>query len=204
VVVQKPGLDAKASRPTGNFYWKDDFDAPTPGFAWNMLRTPDTVWWQLQDGKLQLQPMHRSVYEKTNPAFLGRRQQHTTFEVSTEMVFEPGSDKAFAGLVLFQNDENNIMIGKCTKNGNAFVQVVNRKYGATQVLQEIALEPADARLPIRLTMEVDKGSCNLYFSIANEKKTAAATSVDITHLSTRKAKGFVGSYVGLYATSMAN
>lgn len=199
-VVKKPDGDVKGDRknffPNGNFKWKDEFDGPVLKQEWCMLRTPRETWYEIRKGKLYLEALERTIRKQENQAFLGRRQQHLVCQASVDMMFTPQSEHDFAGLVLFQNENNLVSIGLTQAKGNTVLVVDNVINGK---VSRLYCQPSSHR-EYTFCLLVDKGKCNL--GIRKGRKTEILChDIDITHLSTHKAKGFVGSFLGMYATS---
>ncbi len=204
VVVNYPALNTKAKRPTGNFIWKDDFNQAALAQEWNMLRTPRDTWYNLESGQLVLNAIDRSIYDKVNPAFIGRRQQHMGFTATTRFSFVPKSNNELSGMVLFQNEKNNIVIGKTIHDGKTSLLVINRLLGKNQVIANAAIADELANKPVQLQIVVNKGLCQIFYALGNDSMKLLAKDVDIQHLSTKVSGGFVGSYVGMYATQKSN
>lgn len=200
VVVSKPGLKT-SKRPSGNFYWKDDFNKRALVMEWNMARTPRDQWFTIRKGKLVLDATDKSIYDKVNPAFLGRRQQHMSFTASTTFTFTPQANDDLAGMVLFQNDRFNIVIGKTMKDGKPALVILNRIKGINEMVATKEIPTDVLHAPVRIFIEVNKDQCDVYYSFSQQPRVLFAKGIDIKHLSTKIAAGFVGSYVGMYATA---
>src|SRR6185295_14872574 len=63
---------------SGNFLLTDNFDTDKLGPHWIFLRTPVERWYSLEErrGYLSLQLRPQTCAEKSNPSFVGHRQQH--------------------------------------------------------------------------------------------------------------------------------
>jgi len=201
VVVSKSGLNTTIQRPTGNFFWKDDFTKAILNPEWNMIRTPEQNWYRIHKGKLILSAIEKSIYDKVNPAFLGRRQQHMTFSAKTAFTFTPKTDNELAGMVLLQNENNNIVVGKTIQNGKLVLLVESRTKGVNSSVATLEIPAMDVNATVCIFLEVNEGSCDVYYSFGKKQRQLLAKQFDINHLSTKKAGGFVGSYVGVYATA---
>lgn len=202
-VVSKAELKPEQNQLTGNFIWRDDFDADQLDQNWSFIRTPEEKWWNLKNGKLQLDAINRNLYQITNPATLCKRQQHLVFEAETELYFHPTSNKEFAGLVCFQNEANNILFGKTIEDGVTKLLVVNRRKGEIARIAEYVLTNTQKDHPLILQV---KGN-NAYYDFCLKQDTETimiAQQVDARHLSSNIAGGFVGAHIGLYATSENN
>ncbi|MFT3737464.1 MAG: glycoside hydrolase family 43 protein [Breznakibacter sp.] len=199
--VHKPGL-AKPTEtqwmPNGNFTIRDDFDSGCLDLSWVFIRTPRTQWYRLEDGNLDLTCEPVSISELKNPAFIGRRQQHHWFEVSARMDFQPKASEN-AGLVCFQNENNFYYLGVHKKGKRTVARLTKGIKGAQrEVLAEI---------PIRKSPHTDlkivgKGACiDFWVSTRQGKWRTVASGIDARHLSTDHAGGFVGTIIGMYASS---
>ena len=176
----------------------DHFDAQTLSLCWNLLRTPRDVFWSLSERPgylcLRLRPQHLS--ELTNPSFIGRRQQHINFATRTALEFTPQNSHECAGLVLVQNNEFHFRL-VVTQGAKTVVRLVKRAHGAEETLAE---QPVEAR---RLYLKVEGHGQAYSFYIASEpeKWQPIVEAVDGRILSTPVAGGFVGAYIGMYASS---
>jgi xylan 1,4-beta-xylosidase len=187
---------------SGNFSWRDDFNSPTLKMEWNMIRTPNEKWWSLSGNKLEIDAIERSINNLSNPAFIGRRQQHQIFTAETEIEFYPKTKKEIAGLVLFQNEKNYVFVGKTIIDDKPTLVIQNRIEGQTSLIVSHKLSDKDAKSALKLKFEVSGGVCKISYTSIENKSILLMDSIDITHLSTQKAKGFVGSYIGMYASSI--
>lgn len=201
LIVNKTGLNTNVRRPTGNFIWKDDFTAPALQPEWNMIRTPQENWYRIENGKLVLNAIDNSIYDKVNPAFLGRRQQHITFSAKTAFTFTPKKKEELAGMVLIQNENNNLVIGKTIQNGKVVLLVESRIKGVNSSVARVEIPAIDVEATVCIYLEVNEGSCDVYYSFNKQERQILAKQIDIKRLSTKEAGGFVGSYVGVYATA---
>jgi alpha-N-arabinofuranosidase len=203
VVGYKKGLQPIEQTLTGNFTWRDDFTQSPLGMKWNTIRTPQDHWWKIEAGALQIEVAARSLRQQVNPAFWGIRQQHLTFEVETLLDFDPRSDAEMAGMAYVQNEQNYLVLGKAFIQHRPVVVLQGVKNGIHEVLAKIDLSAPEAKQPLRLRIVVREGKADFLYGLADKASLfLLAKEVDITHLSTKKAKGFIGAYVGLYATSL--
>jgi alpha-N-arabinofuranosidase len=178
---------------------RDDFDAAELAHPWMMLRTPRETFYSLTErpGHLRLRLRPEQISAWTNPSFIGRRQQHGTFVARAVMDFAPASEAECAGLVLLQNNDFQFRFVVTLADGERVIQLIQREKGSDTVL---AQSPAPAS---RIYFHVSgAGSAYSFFvaETANQWQTVAE-SVDGALLSTQAAGGFVGTVVGLYASS---
>ena len=187
---------------SGNFNWRDEFDKPKLDMNWNMVRTPRDKWWNIANGQLELDVLSRSLNQLVNPAFLGRRQQHLNFKASTALNFNPTTDKELAGLVYFQNDKNYFVIGKTMKAEKTLVVLQSIIEGKTTTIAQKEIDQQSVNKELVFKLVVKGGKADFYFTLKGEKAVVLADKIDVTDLSTKKARGFVGSHIGMYATSL--
>ena len=207
VINKKPDLPIskeKAESLNGNFVWHDDFEKSKLDLKWNFVRTPTEKWYDLKDGKLFIKPRKESIHTETNFSFIGRRQQHLNFEVSTTFDFTPKDTMQAAGLTAFQNEKHYLLIGKRLNSDNkleVFVEKAASKFhnGKPKILAKKELG-ADAK---KLFVKIEGKGRNYDFYYKTKEKedwVLLLKNVDGSILSTKEAGGFVGTYLAMYAS----
>ncbi|MBS4207845.1 glycoside hydrolase family 43 protein [Bacillus sp. FJAT-50079] len=173
----------------------DHFDSETLGFQWNFIRTPRGEFWSLTErpGYLRLYAKRETITDVVNPSFIGRRQQHIDFSVRTKMDFRPENKDEAAGLVLLQNQNFQYRLEYVEAN----IQLVKRVDGIEEVLSSIPYEGEQ----VYYKVEAYGQSYNFYFADHAEEWQIVYEHADGRILSTEVAGGFVGTYIGMYATS---
>jgi alpha-N-arabinofuranosidase len=154
--------------------------------------------------RLRLRP--ERLTDLANPSFVGRRQQHMSFVVRAALEFKSQHDYECAGLVLLQNNEFHF---RFIITGTATVCLVRRSTPepALQLLPiSTGTDVVLAEFPIqgnRFYFKVEAHGQDYSFYIATEPEAwqPVAEGVDGRILSTPFAGGFVGSYIGMYASS---
>jgi alpha-N-arabinofuranosidase len=165
--------------------------------------------------------------EQTNPSFVGRRQQHINFTARATMDFSPQSAGECAGIVLLQNcDYHFRFVVTKAQNQNSIVRLVKREQGVETILAEkhigaagrihFKVEAVGQSYSFSFTTGLGpnpKNSCtssnktdmNEPFLVPASSGLGAwqkvAQAVDGRILSTPVAGGFVGAYIGMYASS---
>lgn len=208
LVQEKTGLVSTIEEANivsnGNFTKTDHFDSDTLGLEWNFIRTPHTKWYRInpQEKFLEIDLIETNIYEKGNPAFIGRRQQHANFEVQVEMEFHPVKDKEVAGLVCFQNESHHFFFGKVQEKGKIYLQLEKAVPGDSESGKQLIkqLELMD-NSKVSLKIEGKGKYYNFYYSFDAETWILFAGNIDASLLSTKIAGGFVGTYIGMYASS---
>lgn len=184
---------------TGNFTRRDDFSTDSLRQEWLFIRNPREKFWTMDDGKISLVPTQHTIYEVDAPAFMGWRQQHTDFTVTTQMSFNPQSEQELAGLVCYQNERSNIVFGKTLREGKETVIVIVSNGGKQAEAGRIVLDPQDKNAPLYYRIIGKGGSYDFECSTDGNAWQTVAGSVDATLLSTQKAGGFTGVVIGMYA-----
>ncbi|MBX4263180.1 glycoside hydrolase family 43 protein [Clostridium estertheticum] len=177
----------------------DDFDEDTLNLRWNFIRTPREEFFSLSErkGYLRLNLRPERITERVNPSFVGRRQQHIKFSASTLMEFTPLSENEVAGIVLLQSNDFNFSF-IYTKNGD---ETVIRLIKCTDGDEKIIAEKAVRGTSLYLKVEADGQDYSFYYGESLEKCRVLIENVDGRILSTDVAGGFVGTEIGLYASS---
>jgi xylan 1,4-beta-xylosidase len=176
----------------------DHFDDEQLDFKWNLLRTPDEFYSLAErPGYLSLKLRPQRITELTNPSFVGRRQQHLDFAASTVMEFTPSSKHEEAGMVLLQSIDYHYRFVYSIVGDQKVVKLVKRAGGEEEVLTEIPVEAS--KLYLKVTAHGQDYS--FYFGETTTNYQILKENVDGRILSTDVAGGFVGTEIGLYASS---
>lgn len=183
---------------TGNFTWRDDFDHPGLSLEWNRARTSDRQWLTLEPdtGHARLEALPVPLKQKTQPAFLARRQQHLSFVASTRLQLPLGKEVS-AGLAAFQSSDFNYFLGvREVENGiEVFLESVRNGY--LSVLARQLLSGTDPGIVLGMEQHGDK--LDFFFMREQAKETWLQRNADATLLSTQVAGGFVGTLLGIHA-----
>jgi xylan 1,4-beta-xylosidase len=175
----------------------DHFDAQTLDLEWNFLRTPREPFWSLTErpGHLRLQLRPQTLAEWANPSFVGRRQQHVNFTARAGMEFTPRTADECAGLALLQNDKFHFRF-VVTLEDKPVVCLIKCEKGVETVLARQAV-PA-GKMYFKITAAGQ--AYNFYMAEDMENWRPVAEGVDGRILSTPLAGGFIGAYIGMYAS----
>ncbi len=200
IVVNKKNLQPKDHYLNGNFIYNQPFNDPSLDYSWVFIRSPEEKFFSIENGKLRIKPLPISIEEKKSPAAVVRRQQHTCFSVETQLEFTPKTENDFAGLTLFQNERFQFLYGKTIVDGKQSL-VLYRIAKERQILATIPLEGEATLNPIKLKVEGKAGHCDFIYSLNGKDWITAVEKADASNLSTEVARGFIGTCIGLYATS---
>jgi xylan 1,4-beta-xylosidase len=198
--VKRPNLPPEAGpQPhAGNFSYDESFDHPL-GFEWVTIRTPHEAWYTVKGGALNLEPRPVAIGADGNPSFIARRQQHTDATVTTVLTYAPQIDGERAGLVAFQNSNAFYFLGVVREAGKSNVCVTKRAAtGDPEQGSTVACAPAPEGA-VTLRIAVHAGKADFAFGPKLGTLATLVDGADATILSTKKAGGFVGTIVGMYA-----
>ncbi|TDD99521.1 glycoside hydrolase family 43 protein [Flavobacterium cellulosilyticum] len=206
-VNKKPNLSPSKENiapTTGNFVSHDDFNNNQLDYIWNFIRTPLEKWYELSGGKLYIKPRKESIHTETNFSFIGRRQQHLQFEASTKLNYTLTNTLQTAGLVAFQNEKQYLLLGKRI-NSEGKTEVYLEETAATvNAGKSIILakqELKDTSKDLFLKIEGKTRYYDFYYKTTEKGEwLLLAKDIDAVILSTKEAKGFVGTYIAMYAS----
>jgi xylan 1,4-beta-xylosidase len=186
---------------TGNFTWRDEFDKPELDRVWMYVRVPKQPWVDLTGhaGQLAIEPLAEALDSLRNPAFLARRQQHTTFEASTALrvPVEAGIE---AGIAAFQNETHWYFLGvrRKGKDSELFLEKSDRE--GRRIVATAMLPASDS---LKLKIAGDAADYSFGFDAGNGWQWLKQGE-DGTLLSTDVAGGFIGAVVGPHARIAPN
>ncbi len=174
---------------------RDDFNQPRLGLEWTFLRGPATGLWSLSEapGTLRLKGSAATLDDVAMPAFVGRRQQHMRMRAATELKFDPAAKDDIAGLALRMNEEHHYTLRIAGQPRR--VELVTRVAGKSTVQKSAPLGAGPVTLQITSTPE------RYDFSFKSGKgKLRTIGTAPTNDLSTEKAGGFTGVFVGMFAS----
>lgn len=199
-IVKKEGLTPQKSYLTGNFVWRDNFDTQILANEWQFIRTPKGDWFNFGSDGLELKPIAINISAIANPAFIGRRQQHTEFEAETTLTFAPKSANEMAGLVCYQNEVHNFVLAKTLIGNNPYI-ILDRAQKENKRIAQIEIPSEYESDAIKLKVKGLKDKYSFYVSFdQGQTWNIVAEDIDAKNLSTESAGGFTGAMIGMYAT----
>jgi xylan 1,4-beta-xylosidase len=191
---------------SGNFTVRDDFDSTTLSPTWVFLRTVREPFAETtsEPGWLTIRARPDALEGPGHPALVVRRQQHARATASTAMRYRPRVPGDEAGMVAFQGSDAFYFLGVALADGKPVVTLEERSgapeggAAATRTLRSVPLEASpDSTLYLRIRAR----GATYDFSYATRPGAwvTLLADADGTMLSTKKAGGFVGTMLGLYA-----
>jgi len=178
---------------TGNFVLRDDFVGRLLQTQWMYVRVPKQPWADLalRPGWLTIHALTTPLDSLQNMSFLARRQQHQSFDASTELEV-PAKTGLSAGLAAFQNE--NAWYFLAVRRG----EVILEKRAGKQT-DTIARQPLSDASRVKLKITANARAYSFYFDADGAGWKALKENDDGSILSTEVAGGFVGAFVGPYA-----
>jgi xylan 1,4-beta-xylosidase len=185
---------------TGNFTWRDDFDAPTIRPEWLRVRMPTQPWADVQTrpGWLTIHALPEPLSTLHNPSFLARRQQHLSFDASV-LLETPQSQDVVAGLAAFQSENAWYSLGvRRLERANFPLELFLEKRSGT-LHAVVTSMPLKDRTRIRLKISGNGGDYSFYFDEDGAGWKPLTEHQDGSILSTDVAGGFTGAMIGPFA-----
>jgi alpha-N-arabinofuranosidase len=206
VVPRPAGASSAPIRNSGNFVVRDEFDDTTLAPYWEFMRTPRERWYDLMSprGSLTIEARRQTLAGNGQPSWIGRRQQHLTMSATTALHFRPEHPGDEAGISAFQSENNYYALSVARTRDTTVIQLRRRMgkpgtgTGTDSVLAQIPVR-VDTRQPIELRIAAREGSYDFSYALRPNAWITLVKDADGTILSTKKAGGFVGTMLGLYA-----
>jgi len=201
--------------PVGEPPCQEDDPVGASNLEWNTVRVPDPKtcpagsFWCMDEKtkcmRLNLRP--ETLYDATGcPSYVARRQCHMSFVVTTGLRFSGGEGEC-AGLALRQSSAFNVVL-VATREGDGYSAAVwtcerpqrNAPAQRKQVARWLAVDGPSCHLLLQIRA-VGQDYTLSWRSADEPEGSSRNVTVDGRILSTTRAGGFVGTYVGLYASS---
>jgi xylan 1,4-beta-xylosidase len=191
-------LPAPAPWPSINI--RDRFEGTKLGLQWVHLRGPATDLWSLTErpGWLRLKGSTATLDDVATPAFVARRQEGLRARAATWIEFAPASEGQVAGLVLRQNEDNHYEL-RVAGAGERRVELVTRIGGVTKVERSL---PIPTEGGVILQVEAFPERYEFSYTMRGAEVVTLG-SLPTQPLSSEKAGGFTGVFMGMYASGPA-
>ncbi|MCA9732528.1 glycoside hydrolase family 43 protein [candidate division KSB1 bacterium] len=186
-----------------NFKRWDNFDSAKLDFAWTFQRPLKNQWYSLEEkpGFLTIAVRPETCNDMTNPSFIGRRQQHLRCTATTKLLFDAQTENEKAGLCIFQNENHYYFIGLSKSAGKNVVQFYQSTASGMELKNEAMLT---SNKNVRLRINAEREFYSFQYAESDGDFKTLADGIDARFVSTKGVGGvtFVGSFFGMYATSM--
>jgi xylan 1,4-beta-xylosidase len=188
-----PRFDAEPERE------RDDFDEGALAAYWISPRVPASSFSSLSErpGHLRLRLLPGTTRGKDAASCLVRRQRHMSWSARASMEFEPRRDGEAAGLILLQSEDFQYRLELSRAGRETVIRVVIADGGPDRALAQKAFTGG------RIVLEATARGQSLAFRAGPSADELAEifSGADGRILSTERAGGFVGTTVGMFATS---
>ena len=177
---------------------KDDFQDVKLGLDWNFIRTPQTKWYSLKNGSLEIQTRPEKITDRNNPSVIARRLEFLKSKATTKFNFKTKKQNEVAGLVTFQNENYQYQLLK-TRDSIKLLKVYNKdRKQQTITLIESVLYKHD-----NVVMQMRNENMTLKFFYGKHKNDLKkiGDKQDASVITSKVAGGFIGAYVGMYSSS---
>jgi alpha-N-arabinofuranosidase len=176
---------------------REEFTGPELGPEWNQVRTGPPSWsLDERPGRLRLRLTPPSLADVATPTFVGRRQQHRDVVVSARLDVGPLAAHEEAGLAVRQSEADHLLLVVAGDGrGGREVRAVRRRRGEPQVLGRAPVPDG----PVVLTIRAQGQDHAFEYGADDVSRRLAGTHGGF--LSSPEAGGFLGVWLGLYASS---
>lgn len=177
----------------------DNFEESMLDMCWCMRRPVDEVFYSLNQrfGFLRMHLLPVKIEDLGTPAMLVRRQQHNDFQISTALEFTANCQGEEAGIAILQNERFGYVLVKNWTEKGAAVSCYKIENGCRELLADVLVEAER----IYLTVEGDVGKYSFYYGTSEKQLIPVIERTDGLLLSSLVADGYVGTYLGMYASS---
>ena len=178
----------------------DNFEGKKLSLIWNTLRHSEIDFFNLKErpGYLRVYAQTNEITENCTSSFVGRRQQHKYFYAATAMEACLYEDKEEAGLVILQDHKYHFQF-LLSKTGEAhFLRLYEIRGGCISLLAERKVNSVKR---IYLGVQGAEDKYSFYYGYSEDERVLLYADADGSILSSTVAGGFVGTYIGMYATS---
>ncbi|MBL6649535.1 MAG: glycoside hydrolase family 43 protein [Flavobacteriaceae bacterium] len=189
------------SKQSNNYSFFDDFTKSKLDLHWNFRRVPreNTYEINLKKNVLKLNLSPQSFELRAQYNLMGFRQKETEFEYSTSMNFNPKKNLSEAGLSIFSQDDNYINFTVKKQNNKKLLTLsVKPRDHKLEVVKTIPLKNNEN---IVLKVVSEENMYTYFYSIdnGNSFKKFSETAANLV-----LCKGYIGTNLGLYASSNGN
>lgn len=205
----EPSQESADIPRSGNFVFRDDFEAENLNPNWIFLRTPRDKWHDLKQRKgfLSMHLRPETCGENVNASFLGRRQQHARGATSIAIDFLAETEHEKAGLLVFQNEKHFYFLCKSLEDNGSVIQLYKSggdrsSDNRMELITSHKLIEDHGKKELYLGVEANGNVYSFLYAYGPDKWNLLKNNVDARFLSTKVAGGFVGCTYALYATSL--
>jgi alpha-N-arabinofuranosidase len=112
--------------------------------------------------------------------------------------YQPKTEKDLAGMVCYQSERFHYIFGLTKAGKETFLVLERTERGRSTTIASVKV---DGKMPIHLQIDADGDDYRFNYSYDGENFENLGGTVSGDILSTNVAGGFIGNFIGLYATS---
>lgn len=179
---------------------KEDFKSEALPFHFLYLRNPDKLKYSLNERHdyLRIYASTHKLFELKSPSFVGRRQQSMRYTTKTKLEFSPKTGDC-AGLCIIQSNAYYYSFYITLVHNDIFARVCRCEDGRENIIESRLLTKNSSGYELKIHANYQE----LSFSVKNisGEFESVCENVDGRILSTDVAGGFVGTCIGIFATT---
>ncbi len=181
--------------------WPSDemFNSDRLSFRWIYLRNPDMSAYSLTERKgcLRLYLRPERITDLVSPTFVGIRQTDMNFDAETEFEFEPKADYETCGICLIQSNNYHYRLEYTQYNDKKCIHLLRCEGGTETLMAKEEFSSATIFLKICASEQ----DLFFWYGESDKQYRLIASNVNGRILSPDIAGGFVGTCIGMYASS---
>ena len=177
---------------------RDEFRSKQLAMTWNHIRTPRKECYSLKEStnSIRLFPQILTIESLSSPTFIGRRVQHINFKSFCNLDIKGLGNDDLAGMILLQNTLWYYQLTLEKKDSGNTLSLKKVSNGIGEIINKIEIKGENITIGVQA-----KGQEYQFMVGENASRTDFGSAQDGTILSSMKAGGFVGAYIGMYAAS---
>jgi alpha-N-arabinofuranosidase len=177
----------------------ENFNDSLLSHEWSFIRTPSDFYSiNTKLGYLALKLLPLNLSQTTSPAFIGKRLKYRSAIIKTKLIFDSRKQNEEAGLVLYKSEKANIKFTLSSDQKQSMINVATMNDTIQTVLCKKMIPSATT---IFLKIEQDENNFSFYYSLDGSNWQVAYNAYKASLLSVEAAGGFMGTFVGVYASS---
>jgi xylan 1,4-beta-xylosidase len=186
--------------PVKGWPGRDNFSDTVLRPEWNFYMEPVSFdWYTVGNGELVMDLLPRKATERGGFGYIARRQQHHDFDVLTRMKFDPVADNEVAGIMAAIKHSHHIRLEIGKSNGATFATLFYVNDDVETMTGQVVLPDGSDQFVLKL--EARDWDFQFYAGTSETNLLPVGGFQDARILSSEVAKGFTGSYVGMYASA---